>query len=360
MTQRSATLYRPFLSGRYTVSAGLFRLGVQPVPFIGPDAAEVLETHTFALDDTYPAFVASKAAAHARALHEYAGEAGLTPALRGAALAFIAHTLAADSDGVMTWDGKQFSNAALGWTAALDIERGTVESLTRAVGPLSHLVADLQPISALDFLALNAPEDLALLARHPATGVDFLAAVHVMSPQHWNPLDKLGRDFAFVHTPVAGSGPLNATAPRLVDAVISRGPFVRFAWGVAMSDHLDHHPAGPPDSDRAHATTFDPDRAFLRVERQTLTGFPGAHGALFTIRPYIYPLREAVADPAHARALAAAHRSMTPEQVEYKGLTALLPDLLAWLDGQSSDQQGSDGQSLNSWREMLSRKPNEG
>jgi hypothetical protein len=338
VTPRSPTLYRPFLNGRYTVSAGLFRLGVQPVPFVGPDAVEVLETHTFALDDTYPAFVASKAAAHARALHEYAAEAGLTPALRGAALAFIAHTLAADSGGAMTWDGQHFSNAALGWTAALDLARGTIETLTKASGPLAALVAETQPISALDFLALNAPEDLALLARHPATGADFLAAVHVMSPQHWHPLDKLGRDFAFVHAPVAGSGPLNATAPRLVDAVISRGPFVRFAWGVAMSDRLDHHPAAPPDADRAHATTFDPDRAFMRVERQTLTGFPGAHGALFTIRPYIYSLRQAVTRPAHARALAAAHRSMTPDQVEYKGLTALLPDLLGVLD-----QQGSDG-----------------
>ncbi|ANE43152.1 heme-dependent oxidative N-demethylase subunit alpha family protein [Deinococcus puniceus] len=338
MTHSSPTLYRPFLSGKYTVSAGLYRLGVQPVPFVGPDAAEALETHTFALDDTYPAFVASKAAAHARALHQYAGEAGLTPALRWAALDFIARTLAAESEGCMTWDGQHFSNAALGWTAALDVERGTVESLTKAAGPLSDLIADIQPISALDFLALNAPEDLALLARHPATGADFLAAVHVMSPQHWHPLDKLGRDFTFVHAPVAGSGPLNATAPRLVDAVISRGPFVRFAWGVAMSDRLDHHPAAPPDADRAQATAFDPDRAFVRVERQTLTGFPEAHGALFTIRPFIYPLRQAVADPAHARALAAAHRSMTPEQVEYKGLTALLPDLLAWLAGQAAGQ----------------------
>jgi hypothetical protein len=183
---------------------------------------------------------------------------------------------------------------------------------------------------------LNVPEDLALVARDPESGRDWLAAAHVLSPQHWDPRDKLGRDFVAVHTPVAGSGPMNATASRLVDAVISRGPFVRFAWGVAMSDRLDHHPAAPPDVDRSGSTRFDPDGAFLRVERQTLTGFPAARGALFTIRPYTYSLQEAVADGHHARSLAAALRTMTPEQVVYKGLTTLLPDLLAWLDRQAA------------------------
>lgn len=325
------TLYRPFLSGRYTVSAGLYRLGTQAVPWVGPEAGGVVEAHTFALDREYPRFVASKAAAHRRALHEYTGEAGLSPELREAALSFVARTLAGGSGGVMTWDGRTFTNQGLGWAADLDVRWGAVEGLRRFAAPLASLVADLTPVNALDFLGLNAPEDLAIVARHPQGG-DWLAAVHVLSPQHWDPREKLGRDFVAVHEPVAGSGPLNATAARLVDAVIHRGPFVRFAWGVAMSDRLDHHPAAPQSPDRAPDTRFDPDRAFLRVERQTLTGFPGVHGALFTIRPYVSPLREAVAEPAHARALAAALRSMTPDQVAYKGLALLLPGLLAWLD----------------------------
>lgn len=320
------TVYRPFLSGVYSVSAGLFRLGAQPIPW-REDAQP--EGHTFALDDTYPRFLASKAAAHRRALHEYAGEANLSPELREAALSFVARTLAGDSGGAMSWDGQTFHTALLGWTADLDLRRGSVEGLRRTAAPLSEVVAGLEPVNALDLLGLCAQEDLALIARGP--GGDWLAATHVLSPQHWDPRDKLGRDFVQVHTPVAGSGPMNASAARLVDAVIDRGPFVRFAWGISMGDRLDHHPATPPDSDRAEATRFTPDGAFLRVERQTLTGFPQADGALFTIRPYLYPLRGAVRTPDQARALAAALRSMTPDQVQYKGLTCLLDDLLAWL-----------------------------
>ncbi|BDP41381.1 hypothetical protein DAETH_13500 [Deinococcus aetherius] len=328
MFDRALTLYRPFLTGQYTVSAGLYRLGAQPVPWA---EGEPVETHTFALDREYPRFMASKAAAHRRALHEYMGEAALTPELREAALSFVARTLAEGSGGVMTWDGRTFTNRALGWAAVLDPRWGGVEGLRRFDAPLAPLVADVTPVNALDFLGLNVPEDLAVVARHPEGG-DWVAALHVLSPQHWDPREKLGRDFVAVHGPVAGSGPMNATAPRLMDAVITRGPFVRFAWGVAMSDRLDHHPAAPQGPDRAQGTRFDPDGAFLRVERQTLTGFPRAHGALFTIRPYVYSLRDVVADPVHACALAAALRTMTPEQVVYKGLSPLLPDLLAWLE----------------------------
>lgn len=331
MFTRPPTVYRPFLNGVYNVSAGLFRLGVQLLPWREDGQPEA---HTFALDREYGRFVASKVAAWRRARHEYAGEAGLTPDLRGAALDFVARTLAAESDGVMGWDGRRFTNCALGWAADLGLRWGSLERLERFPAPHADLVREVTPLGALDFLGLNAPEDLALIARDPASGRDWLAATHVLSPQHWDPRDKLGRDFVAVHLPVAGAGPLNATAPRLVEAVISRGPFVRFAWGVSMGDHLDHHPAAPPSTDRAPTTRFDPGGAFLRVERQTLTGFPGAQGALFTIRPYTYPLGEAVARPEHARALAAALRTMTPGQVTYKGLAPLLADLLDWLDGQ--------------------------
>ncbi len=330
-TMPAPTVYRPFLNGVYTVSAGLFRLGVQAIPWREDGAAE---THTFALDDDYKRFVVSKWAAHRRALHEYAGEANLSPELRESALKFTARTLAAESGGAMTWDGQTFRNSLLGWEARLDLRWGSLEDLRCFDAPLAGLRGDLQPTGALDFLGLNASEDLAIIARDPhpelQTGRDWLAATHVLSPERWDPRGKLGWDFVAVHTPVAGSGPMNATASRLVDAVIGRGPFVRFAWGVAPDDRLDHHP-----STVEALAPFDPDTAFVRVERQTLTGFPAAHGALFTIRPYLYPLHLAAQTPAQARALAAALRTMTSEQQSYKGLRGVMPDLLIWLDARA-------------------------
>ncbi len=328
----AAPVYRPFLEGTYTVSAGLFRLGTQPVPWREDGAAE---THIFATDASWPHFAHSKWAAHRRGLHHYAGEANLSPGLRGAALTFVARTLAAESGGAMTWDGRTFRNLRLGWEAALDLQRGSVDDLRRFDAPQSTLRGTLEPVGVLDFLGLNAAEDLAVIARDPVTGRDWLAAAHVLSPGHWDPRDKLGRDFVAVHGPVAGAERMNATAPRLVEAVIQRGPFLRFAWGLTADDRLDHHPdlkAPPP-------ATFDPDHTFVRVERQTLTGFPDHHGALFTIRPYLYPLRRAVREAAQAHALARALRSMTPAQRTYKGLGTILPQLLIWLDGRALDSE---------------------
>ncbi len=317
--------YFPFEGGRYTVGAGLFRLGVQPVH-------GRVEGHTFAFDREYGRFVESKVAARARGLYETYLQAALSPALREAALTFALGRLAPDSGGAITWDGRTLANPWLGWRLDLDLARGSLEGVSRFDAPLAHLVADVTPLDALDALGLNVQEDFSLIARDPVTGRDFLACLHVLNPQHWDPRDKIGRDFVAVHAPVAGSGPMNATAPRLLDAVLHKGPFLRFAWGVSMSARLDHHPAAPPSEDRAAGTRFAPDCAYLRVERQTLTGFAAQHGALFTIRPCVYPLADVVRDPERRAQLAAALRSMTPEQVTYKGLDALMTDLLAWLE----------------------------
>ncbi|ULH16278.1 DUF3445 domain-containing protein [Deinococcus sp. KNUC1210] len=322
MFQAAQTPYHPYETGRYTVSAGLYRLGSQPIE-------GRTETHTFSFDQTYPAYIAAKVAARNRALHEYYALAGLTPDLREAGLHFMAHTAAHDSRGVLTWDGQTLSNRALGWAGTLDLKRGTLERLQRCSAPHAHIVQDVTPLDALDFLAMNVQEDVSLLSRRG--GSDHLAALHVLLPEKWNPLDKIGRDFVTVHEVVAGSEAMNRSAPKLLDAILSRGPFARFVWGVTASERLDHHPHAPPEPD----LSSDPAQWFLRAERQTLHGFPEAGGALFTIRAYIYPLAAHLDTPHRAAALAAGVRSMTPAQLSYKGLTQSVSPLLAWLDARA-------------------------
>jgi hypothetical protein len=99
---------------------------------------------------------------------------------------------------------------------------------------------------------------------------------------------------------------------------------VRFAWGVTFDDRLNHHPDKPRGA-------FDPanPKAWLRVERQTIWGFPARGAALFTIRTYLYDcndLRREIREP-----LVAALLSMSPESRVYKGLGRGFDELVRWL-----------------------------
>lgn len=312
-------LHAPFLaSGRYEVAAGLARLGDGPV---------------FAFDRDLPRFVAEKAAARAR-LHLAYLQAALPPALRRAVLERMLPKLALDSGGAVSWEGGVLSNAWLGWAARVDPEGGALGDVRRFDAPLADLVAEVEPLDALDFLALNAPEDFAVVARRADSGEDWLAAVHVVVPQGWDPRDKVGRAFGPVHAPVGGSAPLIATAPRLVPAMVEKGPFERFAWGLHRSDSLGQHPArAPQGAGHGDDASFDPERVWLRVERQTLTPFPEEGGAFFTIRPYVYALADVAADPARRTALASALRSMGPEHLAYKGIVGWRDAAAGWLEG---------------------------
>jgi hypothetical protein len=103
---------------------------------------------------------------------------------------------------------------------------------------------------------------------------------------------------------------------------------VRFAWGITTDAHLNHHPEGSADAPTR--VSFDSARpaAFVRVERQTMWGFPRVGAALFTIRTHLLDCRELAR--AERADLAAAVESMTPESLAYKGL-AWKDDFLAWL-----------------------------
>ena len=178
----------------------------------------------------------------------------------------------------------------------------------------------------LDALACQVQEDLAIVRTSP-DGKHWLAYVHVCLPNGWAPAEKVGGTFAAVHEPVAGMAEMNRRGDHFVTAMVrATEGLVRFAWGVTFTDRLNLHPDHPP-------TPFDPahPRAFLRVERQTIWGFPQVGAALFTIRPYLYDLADLRRDPAARDPLVSALRTMPPASQAYKGIAPHADALLAWL-----------------------------
>jgi len=145
----------------------------------------------------------------------------------------------------------------------------------------------------------------------------------------------VGGSFAEIHAPVPGMEPVTRKAGSMVDAMIDRGPFVRFVWGVATDTALNHHPEPPPGVEPAtwNGRRFDAadPRLWIRIERQTILGLPEADAALFAIRTSFRDGDALRADPEMNAALQAALCSMTPDQAVYKGVSDSREAILAWL-----------------------------
>jgi dimethylamine monooxygenase subunit A len=167
-----------------------------------------------------------------------------------------------------------------------------------------------QPTPNFHSLCEYIQEDIAVVRWTPERG-EWNAALHITAPSHWAPEDKIGKGYADTHAPVPGMERQRNNAPTLTQIMRTKGPFVRFTWGISFSDAINCHPKLPK-------TEFDSNNLFIRAERQTLWPLPEFDTFLFAIRLYLYP----IASLSHLEldALQNALDSMTPASRVYKGI----------------------------------------
>jgi dimethylamine monooxygenase subunit A len=176
--------------------------------------------------------------------------------------------------------------------------------------------------SALGLFELGAElaEDFAVLTREDRT-----VLVHVCFPSGWRPDAVSGQSFVGIHRHVPAFRAVAEKSASLLQAMLSRGPYVRFVWTITADDELDHH----PEEGLRAAWTEQTLRGFLRVERQTTVPLAGGAASLFLIRTYLYEFSELT--DAQRETLAAALAQMPQEIAEYKQLTRAIPRALALL-----------------------------
>lgn len=305
--------YFPFQSGRYEVAPGLSRFGRD---FGNGDA----DGHVFQIDSAFAHYRAEKERVRKAkpAHHTLTGDA---PAdILAHVTRFAVARLALEHPDIFT------ATTAAGGTALHCHLTGEIIHLDDC-GQLSHALDHrgqrVAYTDALDAIASQVQEDLAILT---ITGdAHQLAAAHICFPNGWAPEQMIRRDFAGLHHIVPGMAAMNARASDFAKLMINATEgLVRFAWGISFDDRLDHHPDQP-------RTKWNPLRpaAWVRVERQTIWGFPAVKAALFTIRTYLYDLATFATDATTRAQLIAAIRSMSPESLEYKGLA---PDVEALVE----------------------------
>ena len=126
------------------------------------------------------------------------------------------------------------------------------------------------------------------------------------------------------------------TSNAIVDAMIHKGPFVRFVWSFVTDTRLNHHPEAPPGVDPVFwkGRSFDANKEepfYLRVERQVVYGLPEISSSVFTIRLSFWRASEICADPLKRQMLLGALESMTPESRQYKGVASCFDPLTKML-----------------------------
>jgi dimethylamine monooxygenase subunit A len=179
----------------------------------------------------------------------------------------------------------------------------------------------------LDAAARLVPEDLVLLVERDGRLV--FGGGSVCFPNRWDLRSKVGLSMTEVHAPVDRlNEQLEAPIDGFFERLTPQRSFWRLGWGVL--DTSDWYT--PVDGTAApRPVMLDPDRAYLRVERETLRRFPDTRCILFTIRTYVTPILAACPSPAATRRLAAALGALPDDVRAYKDLAASAESVAAAL-----------------------------
>ncbi len=322
----SPARYFPLEKGLYEVAPGLHPLGRSFGN--GPLDAQALH-----ITSRFPRYRANKLRARDERPGKYVCERDLEEETSSAVNAFLVERLCAEHPTLFTREPRGDGCILHAHHTGDRIE---LDARFRLSGGSAH---DARFLSAFDALCLQFECDIAVVRAEGERERfrDWLAQLHLCAPSHWAAEDKIGLPFTAIHAPIPHIEKVNAAAESLVRAMIHRGPYVRFVWGFATDDRLNHHPEPPPghDPDAWRGRSFDEARSpspfLLRVERQLTWGLPHANAAIFGIH-VTFIEGEDIRANAHERALlAAALRSLSPASRAYKSVEGSLDRVLAYL-----------------------------
>jgi hypothetical protein len=303
--------YLPFLSGIYSTAPGL----------VSTTRGEGCDALIFQIDELYSLYLSNKKDCRKENIHKYYCEAQLQPETMRCVNQYLVKQFIQEhpQQFKVNYTDRHFTNNTtreeFWWNEDwLGIRGNTYESL-------------------FDALCCQVQEDIAVVQL--SNDYDWVTAIHLCAPNHWAPEEKIGRPFSAVHIPVPGMEKTLQHYRKMLESVVHAStPFTRFAWGVATDTRLNHHPIAPLGKDNINwqgRTHHETNGWFIRTERQNLVGLAEVNAFLFTIRTYFYRMDELTQQ--EKELLLKALHSMSPEALQYKGLTDSINLLEEFLKG---------------------------
>jgi hypothetical protein len=304
----------------FRVVSDLYRMGTSPYG--------ELETTAFIFDDTYPEMIAEKL----RVLQHYPehGRCWLPDDLDDltACLWSVAEYMATDQPDYLTYTEEAFTAHLLGITLRRDGDLVRLATPSPFVELAEACFAHLQaqpPFERLcDMLALSVQEDLVIGRPALDDRADYMECLLVALPSHWIPLEKVGLSFMAIHLPIADSERLVAASDHVVQAISTKGPFVRYNWTLSTADWARNPATDPTFADKSNALyrLDDPqamlEQLYLRVERQTTVPFLPHQRYLFAIRIYQHTMQAALTTDERRERLLSCLESIPPSTLEHR------------------------------------------
>lgn len=255
-----------------------------------------------------------------------------------AALWRVAQCIADDQPQFASYEAGRFTSKLLGLSLKQDdtIQFDPQNALFPELATACY--AHLKPLSVVDqlcdLLRLSVQEDIVIGKVDPEANEDLMECLLVPLPSKWSPQEKVGLSFAGTHAPIPGNERLMNAAPRLVDAIMSKGPYIRYNWSLS-SEELPQDPAintAMPETYAALNQITDYDRlmqaVYLRVERQTLTAFTDLNRYLFAIHTYMYPLADVLTSTDRKQHFLGVLQSMPADLLAHRGFVKTIIHLL--------------------------------
>ena len=203
-------------------------------------------------------------------------------------------------------------------------------------------IAGLAP---LDWMGRQVQEDLILMSDVPDAGGSICAGGHLCFPASWCLDDKMGEHFLRIHEDVPQFIERIGKPADLMMRRLKPGRATgRINWTISSTDRLNLAPKFVHEwvpSRRGISADNAGERCFLRIERQTFARLPKTNGILFTIKTYINPISEVVADPERLRRFTAVVKGIPRATREYKGMSSFADALVDYLESRCRDLLGA-------------------
>ena len=188
----------------------------------------------------------------------------------------------------------------------------------------------LHNVDLLDALGMQVSEDLVI--HKVLDQKDFASHVHLFHPNGWSAEGAIGKSFDLIHQGVEGIKSIVPNTKNMMDRILvedfsfERIAAINFKTNKIFNRH--------PDFSEFYDKPFDlrNPQLYIRVERQTVTGFPKEKSFLFTIRTYFYNLNPEVIGKDRTKVLYEIFKKPKQKVYSYKFINDNREKILKWLE----------------------------